>query len=166
MQNNLGKIKEITQEFFTKTGLTIEAVEVKSPQDSTIPINLKMEEPQILIGEGGQTLTEIQRLLKIILHKKITLESPFYLDLDINDYKKKKTNYLKEVAKAAADEVALTGKETLLPAMSAYDRRVIHMELASRADIATDSIGQEPERKVLIKIRQSPPVEDKRTIII
>lgn len=158
MENhNLGKIKEIAQEFFIKTGLDIEAIEVKSPQDSTLPIKLKMEEPQILIGEGGQTLTEIQRLLKLILQKQTTIEPPFYIDLDINDYKRKKTEYLREVARTAADEAALTGKEQRLPAMSAYDRRIIHMELASRTDIATDSLGQEPERMIVVKIRQSPP---------
>ncbi len=150
---NLKKIKEATQEFFSKTGLLVELIEVKNPQDSTIPINLKAEEPQILIGEGGQTLSELQRLLKLVIKKKAVLDFPFYIDLDINDYKKKKVEYLKDVARSAADEVALIKKEKHLSPMSSYDRRIIHMELASRTDVLTESIGQEPERTVVIKPR-------------
>ncbi|MDO8558708.1 MAG: R3H domain-containing nucleic acid-binding protein [bacterium] len=152
-QSNIKKIQEIIGEFFGKTGIIVEAIEIKTPQDSTIPINLKMEDPQVLIGEGGQTLMEVQRLLKLVLQKKIASEARFYIDLDINDYKKKKTDYLKEMAKSTADEVSLIKKEKYLPPMSAYDRRVIHVELAGRQDIITESVGFEPERMVAIKPR-------------
>ena len=149
-QSNLEKIKKAAEEFFEKTGLTIE-VEIKKPEDLTIPVNLTMEEPQILIGEHGQTLAEIQRLLKAVIKKRVVSETPFYINLDINNYKKQKTEYLKEMAKSAADEVALTKKEKYLPIMAAYERRIIHITLASRTDIATESMGQEPERRVVIK---------------
>jgi len=152
-QSNIKKIQEIIGEFFGKTGIIVEAIEIKTPQDSTIPINLKMEDPQVLIGEGGQTLMDVQRLLKLVLQKKIASDARFYIDLDINDYKKKKTDYLKEMAKSAADEVSLIKKEKYLPPMSAYDRRVIHVELAGRQDIITESVGFEPERMVAIKPR-------------
>lgn len=150
IQTNLEKIEETVRDFFERIGMDIE-VEIKNPQDSTIPINLKMDEPQILIGERGQTLIETQHLLKIILKRKINTENPFYIDLDINGYKKKKIEYLKETARTAADEVALNKKEKQLPAMSAYERRIIHLELASRSDVTTESIGQEPERQVVIR---------------
>jgi len=124
-------------------------IEVLPEKDQTVPINLKTEEPQILIGEGGQTLTEIQHLLKAILKRKI--EENFYIDLDINDYKKKKKEYLKELARSAADEVTLTKKEKILPPMPAYERRIIHLELAERNDVTSESIGKEPERRVVIR---------------
>jgi len=151
-QINLEKIKEVIEEFFAKTGLNIE-VEVKTPEEQTIPINLKAEEPQLLIGERGQTLAEIQRLLKIVLKKKAALETPFYINLDINEYKKKKIEYLKEIARTTADEVVLTKTEKQLSPMPAFERRVVHMELASREDITTESLGQEPGRMIIIKPR-------------
>jgi len=149
-QDNLEKIKQIIQELFKKMDLGIE-VEVKKPQDQTLPIDLKMEEPQILIGERGQTLAEIQHLLKVILRRKIVPEEPFYINLDINDYKKKKTEYLKEMARSAADEVTLTKKEKILAPMPAYERRIIHLELADRTNVTTESTGQEPEKQVVIR---------------
>lgn len=147
-QENLETIKKTTKEFFEKTTFEVE-IEFLPQKDETIPINLKTDDPQILIGEGGQTLVELQRLLKVILKRKIL--EPFYIDLDIDDYKKKKIEYLKELARSVADEVALTKKEEQLVSMPAYARRIIHLELAGRRDVTTESLGQEPERRVVIK---------------
>ena len=147
-QENLEIIKKTTKEFFGKTTFEVE-IGFLAQKDETVPINLKTDDPQILIGEGGQTLVEIQHLLKVILKRKI-LEL-FYIDLDINDYKKKKIEYLKELARSVADEVVLTKKEEQLVSMPAYARRIIHLELAGRQDVTTESLGQEPERRVVIK---------------
>lgn len=157
-ENDFNLIKEVIEEFFRKMTYDPE-IEVLAQKEKTIPINLKIDEPQILIGERGQTLSEIQHLLKLILRRKINPpgsrsgqeEESFYIDLDINDYKKKKIEYLKEVARSLADEVVLTKKEKQLPLMSAYERRIIHLELADRQDVTTESIGQEPERRLVIR---------------
>ena len=146
------KLKEAAKEFFEQTGLAVE-VEIKNQADSTILVDLKAEEPQFLIGERGQTLSEIQRLLRAVLRRKTETLTSFYIDVDVNDYKKKKAEYLKEVAQTAADEVAITKREKELPSMPPYERRVVHTELASRPDIATESIGEGPERRVKIKPR-------------
>lgn len=150
-------IKKITREFFQKTTFEVE-IEVLPPKDSTLPINLEAEEPQILIGDQGQTLAEIQHLLKAILRRalwqvqdKKLEEGPFFIDLDINGYKKKKLEYLEELARSAADEVALMKKEKNLPPMPAYERRIVHLALASRSDVFTESIGQEPERRIVVR---------------
>jgi spoIIIJ-associated protein len=144
-------MKKEAGEFFKKMTFEVE-VDFLPQKDQTLPVNLKTEEPQILIGEGGETLLEIQHLLKSILRKKIGGEERFYLDLDINDYKKKKNTYLKEMAKESAEEVVLTKKEKILPPMSAYERRIIHMELANNPNIVTESTGEEPERSVAIRL--------------
>jgi spoIIIJ-associated protein len=146
------KLKEAAKDFFEQTGLALE-VEIKNQEDSTILVDVKADEPQFLIGERGQTLSEIQRLLRAVLRRKAESPASFYVDVDVNDYKKKKAEYLKEVAQTAADEVAITKKEKELPSMSPYERRVVHTELASRTDVATESIGDEPERRVRIKPR-------------
>lgn len=146
--DDLKTIKETTKEFFEKTTFEVEII-IHPQKEQTISIDLKTEEPKILIGERGQTLSEIQRLLKSILRKKI--KEPFYIDLDINDYKKKKTDYLKELARSVADEVVLTKKEKTLTPMQAYDRRIIHLELAGRNNVTTESIGREPERRIVIR---------------
>jgi spoIIIJ-associated protein len=152
MLNNidLKKVKKETEDFFKKMGFEVE-INLPPQSEQTVFIDIKVQEPQILIGENGQTLMEIQHLLKIILKRKITEQ--FFIDLDISGYKKKKADYLKEMAKNTADEVALYKKEKILPSMSAYERRIVHMELAERKDIVTESAGEEPDRKIVIKPR-------------
>lgn len=147
-QESLEKIKKITEDFFKKITFEVE-IKFLPQKDQTIPIDLKTDDPQILIGEGGQTLAEIQHLLKAILKRKI--EGLFFIDLDINNYKKKKIEYLKELARSAADEVALTKKEKELAPAPAYERRIIHLELADRPDVTTESLGREPERRVVVR---------------
>jgi len=149
-QKDLNKIKKEIREFFSKMTFEVQ-VEVLPQQEELLPADLKTEEPQILIGERGETLMEIQRLLRLILRKKISREEPFYIDLDVNDYKKKKIAYLKEMVKEAAEEVVLTKKEKTLPPMRAFERRIIHLELADNPNVKTESIGQEPERQVVVK---------------
>jgi spoIIIJ-associated protein len=147
-KEDVAKIKDEVLEFFRKMGIEVE-IEILPQKDLTLPINLKTDDFQILIGEEGKTLFEIQHLLKTILKKKINEE--FYIDLDVAGYKKKKITYLKELAKSVADEVSLTKKERVLEPMSPFERRIIHLELASRPDVTTESIGKEPKRRVVIK---------------
>ena len=145
---DIGTIKKTVEEFFQKFSFDVE-INVLPEKEGNVPIDIKTEEPQILIGEGGQTLAEIQHLLKSILRKKIS--EPFYINLDVNSYKEKKHEYLKELAVSMADDVSLSKKEKELQPMSAQERRIIHLELAERQDIVTDSLGQEPERRVVIR---------------
>mgnify|MGYP001614255528 CR=1 FL=1 len=163
-KKDLNKIKEAAEEFFRKMTISVSKIETslsfvkKNIQDVQNPseedrkivnLDIKIDEPQTLIGQGGQTLFEIQRLLRTILNKK--LQDIFYLNLDINDYKKKKTEYLKSLAKDLADKVALTKEEKVLFPMPAYERRIIHEELSQRTDIATESQGESPDRHIVIK---------------
>lgn len=159
-QNDIKKIKEVVEEFFQKmttTPSSIEADFISAKEDDkkiindVVDLNITLEEPQILIGEKGQTLFEIQRLLRAVLTKKI--EKIFYLNLDINEYKQSKIEYLKKTAKEMADEVSLTKEEKALFPMPAYERRVIHAELSQRADITTESQGEGIDRHIIIKPR-------------
>jgi len=146
-KNILSEIREIVDEFFQRVGFDTET-EIKNLQENIVSINLKMSEPKILIGEKGRTLAEIQHLLRAIVARKI--EETVLIDLDISDYKKKKYQYLKELARSLADEVSLTKREKVLFPMPASERRIVHLELAARTDITTESIGKDPERKIVI----------------
>jgi len=145
---NLEKIKKVAEKFFQK--LTFPGtIKIEENKEGTILIAFQSEEPQILIGQKGETLLEIQHLLRHLVLKE--LKERIFIDLDINDYKKKKTEYLKDLARSTADEVSLSKKEKVLPPMPAYERRIVHLELAERGDVVTESAGEGSERKVVIK---------------
>ena len=147
-QENIEKIKQAVNEFFQKTSFEV-GIEVLRPEDKTVPVKIKTEDPKILIGQNGQTLAEIQHILKAILRRRI--DQPFYIELDINNYKEKKIEYLKETARFLADEVSLNKQEKELVPMPAYERRIVHLELQNREDITTQSIGEGMERRLIIK---------------
>jgi spoIIIJ-associated protein len=152
-QKDLKKIKDAAEEFFSKMTMPVLKTEISlTPAEENrevVNLDIKIDEPQILIGQGGQTLFETQRILRTILNKK--MQNIFYLNLDINDYKKKKIEYLKSLAKDIADEVVLTKKEKVLLPMPAYERRIIHEELSHRTDVATESQGDNFDRHIVIK---------------
>lgn len=161
-QEEKNKIKSVIEEFFYRMTFSIlradidapsldlpDLAEVEEKNSSVVEASVKMQEPQVLIGQNGQTLFEIQRILRLVLNKK--LQKIFYLNLDINDYKKKKTDYLKDLARAMADRVFLERQEKALPPMFAYERKIIHSELAKRTDISAESVGEGPERHIIIK---------------
>jgi spoIIIJ-associated protein len=146
-QDELESIKKSAIEFFKKMTFDV-LISAEKQDDDTVLLNVKTEDPKILIGQGGQTLVDLQFLLKGVLRKKI--EKPFYLDLDINNYKEKKLEYLKQSAVSAADDVSFSKTEKVLPIMSASERRVVHMELKNRQDIKTESRGEGENRRIVI----------------
>lgn len=145
---NKKEIKKTIEEFFNKMSWEEMPANIKI-QDNTVCFEIKTETPEILIGKKGQILSDIQFLLAKMLSKKS--EDRIFVDCDINDYKKKKTDYLIEVAKDTADEVILSRKEKSLEPMTPFERRIIHMAVSERTDVESESQGLGEDRRVIIK---------------
>ncbi len=142
------EIKDIIIKFFYLIDSDIK-VEFFSNDDKNLNVYARIKSPQAFIGERGQSLVEIERLLKIIARKNSS--EPLFINLDINDYKKRKGEQLEEIANKTADEVSLTGVGKKFPSLSAYERRIIHLTLAKREDIITESVDEGSQRRVVIK---------------
>lgn len=145
--DNAKQIKKIVEDFFAK--LDPEAsIRVLPSTGENIPVQAMVLESQTLIGANGETLFEIQHLLNIIVKRA---GGTLYVDLDINGYKKKKIDYLRQAARSAADEASLSRRQQALAPMTPYERRIVHLELAERADVVTESVGIGSGRKVVVK---------------
>ncbi len=143
------EIKKTIKELFSYIDEDIRVDFLLKEGENSLLIDVKMKDPQILIGEKGQTLIETERLLKIVVRKKT--KELLFINLDVNDYKKRKEDYLIDLVREAANEVALTGIEKKFPPMSSFERRIIHTALSNRSDVTTESIGDDTERRVVIK---------------
>ena len=108
-----------------------------------------LDDARFLIGKNGQNLQALEHVLRAMLVKD---GKEGTIILDVNDYKKSRADYLIDVAKQTVARVRNTQKAEALFPMSAYERRIVHMELAACPDIATESIGAEPQRRVIIKL--------------
>jgi len=148
-------IEREVRTFFEKLGtpgeIAVAQMSLVDGEESTVTVSLRVEEPKILIGEGGQTLFEIQHVLKLMLRRKV--EEEFYLSLDINEYKKSKEEYLRDLAQTTADEVILFKKPKELPPMAASERRIVHTALSKREDVVSESEGVGPDRYVVIRLK-------------
>ncbi len=105
---------------------------------------------RFLIGKNGQNLKAFEQVVRLLYARTQSIPNSM-VTVDVNDYRKSRTLHVVELARQAVSRVRNTQKpEALLP-MSSYERRVVHMELAVYPDIATESIGDDPNRRVVIK---------------
>ena len=151
--NKIEELKETVKKIVSFMDLQCE-VEAKEETDDrnnkTIAISVYTpDNARFLIGKNGQNLKSLEQVLRAMFLKKVTEANNIVLD--VNDYKRSRTLQVVDIARQAVTRVRSTQKaEALLP-MSPYERRMVHMELASCPDIATESIGAEPNRRIVIK---------------
>lgn len=117
--------------------------------DGAIKIEINAADAQMIIGQNGETLRAITHLLRVMARKEFAQE--VLIEADANGYLEKRKNYLRQLAVSTANDVSLLKKEIVLPPMNSYERRIIHVELADRADIATESRGERISRRIAIK---------------
>jgi len=145
------KCKEAVSKFlddFGKAygGITYEINEVNN--DLKVIIKDEDGDNTKLIGFKGHTIDGVQNLLSVIGNKETKLR--VRVSVDIGDFRKRQENILKEKARKGEAEVMETGRKVTLKSMPAYERKIIHTELQDSENVTTYSIGEEPNRRVVI----------------
>ena len=90
-------------------------------------------------------------MLRRVLEKKMQASEVQYI-IDVNDYQRRRFDELKDKARMGAQRVRYFKKDITMEPMSAFERRIVHMALQEYPDIATESVGSGPERKVVIRL--------------
>ena len=101
-----------------------------------------------LIGRKGERLSALQHLVNLMLSRKMGAWTRVLVDVE--DYRGRRERQLAEVAMRAAERVQETGQMLQLEPMSALERRWVHLALSSVEGVATQSVGEEPERRVVV----------------
>ena len=120
-------------------------IEIK---DQNIEINITGDDSGFLIGYRGEVLNSLQTILSSIANKNNNLK--IKVILDIENYREKRKGVLEALAVKVAKTVTKTGKSITLEPMGAYERKIIHSKLQDNKYVTTHSIGEEPNRKVVI----------------
>jgi spoIIIJ-associated protein len=139
-------------EFFLQKMTFPAIVSVQEHEEGIARVAVQTEDARFLIGAGGEMIGCLDALIKKVIQKKIPTAPRFFID--INDYRQKKVVLLQEDARNYAKLVMLYRKEKVLDPMPAYERRIIHSALSEYSDIRTESVGEEPERHIVIKPNQ------------
>jgi len=143
-------IKKTVEELLKKMGYKEAAVEIKEQDNPrALIVSIQVEDASQLIGQSGSNLNDLQRILRLLVIRK-EAESPLFL-VDINGYRAKREQFLKELSQEIAEQVLKTQKSVMLQPMSSYERRIVHVELAEKPGIVTESMGEGPERRVVIR---------------
>lgn len=117
-----------------------------------IYVNIEGEKTNALIGYRGETLNALQVLLTSIANKDI--EERIRLIVDVSGYREKRKKVLEELAEKVSKTVIKTRKKVVLEPMSAYERKIIHSKLQNNKNVITESIGEEPNRKIVILLKK------------
>ncbi len=141
------KLEEILNNIFKITGEDVQYT-IES-NDNQINLVITGDEMAHLIGYKGKTIEAFQSLLNSMLQREDEEYAKVFVE--INDYKKKKEEKLRKLANKMAANCVKFRRPIKLEPMSAYERLIIHRELADRKDVETESIGEEPRRRVVIK---------------
>jgi len=147
--NNIADIQKLLEKLLEMIGFQDINVLVSEEQDGAVVFNINTADSALLIGRGGENLIALQYVLYIILVKKIQ-ELPKF-SLDVNNYRRDKKNKIEEMARLAAQKAENSGHTELLMPMTSYERKIVHEIVSQFPNLATQSIGEEPNKRVLIK---------------
>lgn len=122
------------------------AVDENTP--APVLVEIKGNDLSILIGRRSETLNALQYIASLIVGKEVG--HWVQLLIDVEGYRSRRERQLRQLAHRMAEQAIATGKRQILEPMPANERRIIHLELRENPDVTTESIGEEPNRKLTI----------------
>jgi spoIIIJ-associated protein len=151
--------KGVIEKLLTVMGVSASVVPFTEPpvegeEAATAPIafDVKGDDLGILIGRRGQTLSCLQYIARLIVSHQTKVEVP--ITIDVEGYKQRRLESLRALAQRLAEQVKVKKAPFTLEPMPAYERRIIHLTLASHPDVDTHSIGFGEARKVIIEPKE------------
>jgi spoIIIJ-associated protein len=118
------------------------------PERRSIRVDVRGKDLSSLIGRHTETLNAFQYIASLIVGK----EAGQFVQLvvDVEGFRARREKQLRQMAQRSADQAMKMGRRVTLEPMSASERRIIHMELQGHPSVTTESVGEEPRRKVTI----------------
>ena len=146
VENAKAKTIEFLNEYFGKMGVNLN-IESKY-EEKILKFNITGEKAGIIIGYRGETLEALQLLVSTFVNRK--KENYVKIMIDVEGYRQKRVRTLEELAAKVAQTVVSKRKSITLEPMVPFERRIIHTTLQNHPKVKTESIGEEPYRKVVI----------------
>ncbi|MBE7020851.1 MAG: protein jag [Ruminococcaceae bacterium] len=152
--NDNGDVAAKTEEFvitvLEKMGISA-SCEIAIKENNRVEVSLDGENMGMVIGRRGETLDALQHVVQLYVNKEF--ESFYKVIVDTEDYRAKREEALTKLAHGLAKKVIRTRKEVVLEPMKPYERRIIHTALQNYNKVKTHSIGEEPNRKLVVSFK-------------
>ena len=142
-------VRDLMEKMRVKATINAKIGEAEDDMDSrVIMIDIQGDDLSYLIGRHSEVLHSLQYITSLIVGREVGHWVP--LVLDVQGYRERRERQLCQMATRMADQVIKTGRRISLEPMPATERRIIHLALRGNSQITTESIGEEPNRKVVI----------------
>jgi len=141
-------VSELLEKMDVQAGVNVEKVYQQEEGREIIYVNIEGSDLSFLIGRRAETLNALQYIISLMVNKKVNQWIP--LQLDIQNFRHRREIELQKLARRMADQVVSTGRRQCLEPMPPNERRIVHMELRKYDLVYTESIGEEPNRKICI----------------
>lgn len=142
-------VQELLEKMQVKAEVT---AQFSPPEDDSsrqsVQVNIQGNDLSILIGRQAETLNALQYITGLIVCKELGKSVP--LSIDVEGYRSRREQQIRQLAHRMADQAIKTGKRQILEPMPSNERRLIHLELRDHGQVSTESIGEDPRRKVTI----------------
>ena len=113
-----------------------------------VHVDIRGDDLAVLIGRRAEILNAMQYIVNLIVSKQV--EHWVQIIVDVEGYRARREHQLRQMAQRMADQAIKTGRRQVLEPMAAAERRIIHLELRDHPNVTTQSIGEEPARKITI----------------
>ena len=153
-----GKAAAYLREILQKFGYDGVEIAVKEEENGCV-LSLSGDEYGAIIGRRGETLDALQYLTGLVANR---VDNAYYrVTIDVGDYRERREDSLRELAKKIGSQAAKTGRRTSLEPMNPYERRIIHTAIQDMEGVVSWSVGSEPNRHVVIGPSDDNPNKDK-----
>ena len=142
--------KEIVGQLLARMGVRC-SVTARATQEAIV-VDVSGRDLGVLIGWRGETLRALQTMTNLLASRRLGPDQRVIVDVE--RYRQRRENTVREIAYRAARQVKVTGDPITLDAMQPFERRAIHLALESDPDVTTVSIGEEPDRRVVVGPRR------------
>lgn len=143
--------RKVVEELLNKMKIDYQINQVEW-EANRVRINIIGKDMGLLIGRKGETLNAVQYIIGLIVNRN--REEKVRVILDVEDYRKKREESLEALALRLSDKVKRTRKNVVMRPMSSQERRIVHTALQGDPQITTFSLGDEPNRKVVISLKK------------
>jgi spoIIIJ-associated protein len=117
--------------------------------EGTLDILMETQDTGIVIGYHGEVLESLQLVLSLILAKK--LGRFLRTSIEVDDYKKNRTEYLQKLAEQTKEKALTENREQVLMSLKSWERRIVHVYLQDDEQVTTESSGEGKERVLIIQ---------------
>ena len=152
------QIEQVIKDFFTGTGLHSGEISfVYDEETKTMWCALFTNDSRLLTGKNGETLSAINHLVRKLVEKHMGVDSEtnkhamWNVVVDINNFQKKRVDNVKAIAHMMAERARFFKSSIEVDPMTPFERRIVHEFLSTMTDLKTESTGEGPKRRVVIK---------------